>query len=170
MPVFDVDLFVIGAGSGGVRAARMAAGLGVKVALAENRDMGGTCVNVGCVPKKLFVYASQFAEEFAAAKGFGWTLPEPAFDWQRLLAQKDQEIARLRTVYNGLLDNSGVKVVNGQAQILDPHTVAVGEQLFRAERILIATGARPSIPDIPAGSLFPAPTTCLRYGLCPNAS
>lgn len=149
MTKYDVDLFVIGAGSGGVRAARMAAGLGVKVAIAEHRHLGGTCVNVGCVPKKLFVYASQFAEDFAAAEGYGWSLPEPKFDWTRLLAQKNREIGRLQTVYSDLLTNSGVQVIEGRARIVDAHTVAVGERLIGSERILIATGARPSLPEIP---------------------
>ena len=98
MAHYDFDLFVIGAGSGGVRAARMSAGLGVKVAIAENRYLGGTCVNVGCVPKKLFVHASHFREDFQAAKGFGWTINEPHFEWTRLLSQKNQEIARLQGI------------------------------------------------------------------------
>lgn len=149
MSEYDVDLFVIGAGSGGVRAARMAAGLGARVAIAEQQYLGGTCVNVGCVPKKLFVYASHFKDDFAAAAGFGWSVETPRFDWQRLLARKNREIGRLQTVYQGLLDNSGVDIVSGQAKLLDVHTVAVGEQQFSAERILIATGGRPWIPDIP---------------------
>lgn len=149
MAEYDVDLFVIGAGSGGVRAARMAAGLGVRVAIAENRYLGGTCVNVGCVPKKLFVYASHFREDFAAAQGFGWSLPEVQFDWTRLLAQKNREIHRLQGIYEDLLVNSGVQVITGQARLLDANTVVVDEQQFRCERILIATGAQPSVPDIP---------------------
>ncbi len=149
MSEYDVDLFVIGAGSGGVRAARMAAGLGVRVAIAESQYLGGTCVNVGCVPKKLFVYASHFREDFAAAQGFGWSVSEPQFDWPRLLTQKNREIHRLQNVYEGLLDNSGVQVITGQARIIDDHTVVIGERYFRCERILIATGAQPSVPDIP---------------------
>ena len=149
MAHYDFDLFVIGAGSGGVRAARMAAGLGVKVAIAENRYLGGTCVNVGCVPKKLFVYASHFREDFLAAKGFGWAVNEPQFEWTRLLSQKNQEIARLQGIYEGLLTNSGVTLIEGQASLLDAHTVRVGEQQYRCERILIATGGWPSIPDFP---------------------
>ncbi|MCQ8129802.1 glutathione-disulfide reductase [Methylomonas rivi] len=132
-----------------MRAARTAAGLGARVAIAEHQYMGGTCVNVGCVPKKLFVYAAHFQEDFAAAAGFGWSVELPRFDWSRLLAQKNREIGRLQTVYQGLLDNSGVTVVNGQAKLLDAHTVAVGGQNFRAERILLATGGRPWLPDIP---------------------
>lgn len=149
MSDYDVDLFVIGAGSGGVRAARMAAGLGARVAIAEHQYLGGTCVNVGCVPKKLFVYASHFKDDFAAAAGFGWSVETPSFDWQRLLARKNREIGRLQNVYQGLLDNSGVNVITGQARLLDQHTVAVGEQQFSAERILVATGGRPWLPDIP---------------------
>ncbi|ESS73272.1 glutathione reductase Gor [Methyloglobulus morosus KoM1] len=149
MSEYDVDLFVIGAGSGGVRAARMAAGLGLRVAIAESQYLGGTCVNVGCVPKKLFVYASHFREDFAAAKGFGWSVSEPQFDWSRLLAQKNREIHRLQGIYEGLLVNSGVQVITGQAQIIDDHTVVIGERHFHCGRILIATGAQPSVPDIP---------------------
>lgn len=146
---YDYDLFVIGAGSGGVRAARMAAGMGVRVAIAENRYLGGTCVNVGCVPKKLFVYASHFHEDFMAARGFGWSVTDPKFDWPRLLAQKNVEIKRLQGVYESLLNNSGVTIIEGQAGLLDAHTVAVGDRQYRSERILIATGGWPSIPDIP---------------------
>lgn len=149
MTDYDVDLFVIGAGSGGVRAARMAAGLGKRVAVAENRHLGGTCVNVGCVPKKLFVYASHFRDDFAAAAGFGWQVEPPKFDWSHLLAQKNREIGRLQGVYQGLLHNSGAQVITGQAGLLDAHTVAVGDQRFSCERILIASGGRPSVPDIP---------------------
>jgi len=148
MTNYDYDLFVIGAGSGGVRAARMAAGMGVRVAIAENRYLGGTCVNVGCVPKKLFVYASHFHEDFMAAKGFGWTVGDPAFSWQHLRAQKNQEITRLQNIYENLLNNSGVTIFEGQASLLDSHTVRIGDQQFRCERILIATGGWPSIPDM----------------------
>lgn len=149
MTNYDYDLFVIGAGSGGVRAARMAAGLGVRVAIAENRYLGGTCVNVGCVPKKLFVYASHFHEDFAAAKGFGWTTGEPQFDWAHLRAQKNQEIERLQGIYGNLLGNSGVTLYEGQASLVDAHTVKIGGQSFSCERILIATGGWPAIPDMP---------------------
>lgn len=149
MTNYDYDLFVIGAGSGGVRAARMAAGMGVRVAIAENRYFGGTCVNVGCVPKKLFVYASHFHEDFRAAKGFGWTVGEAQFDWPHLLANKNQEINRLQGVYESLLDNSGVTIYEGQASLLDAHTVRIGDQQYRCGRILIATGGWPAIPDMP---------------------
>ncbi|MGR8940703.1 MAG: FAD-dependent oxidoreductase, partial [Gammaproteobacteria bacterium] len=149
MAHYDYDLFVIGAGSGGVRAARIAAGLGVRVAIAESRHFGGTCVNVGCVPKKLFVYASQFADEFRAGEGFGWSVGTPCFDWSVLLAQKNREVERLQAIYRSMLMRSGAKIVEGRATLLDEHTVAVGEHRFRAERILIATGGWPTVPDFP---------------------
>jgi len=148
MTTYDHDLFVIGAGSGGVRAARMAAGLGQKVAIAEDRYFGGTCVNVGCVPKKLYVYASQFSESFAAAAGFGWQSVKPSFDWSQLVANKDKEISRLQGVYDNLLQNSGVHVINGRATIVDAHTVEVGDKKYTAERILVATGGWPFVPDV----------------------
>jgi len=146
---YDYDLFVIGAGSGGVRAARMASGHGVRVAIAEERYLGGTCVNVGCVPKKLFVYASQFKDQFNAAAGFGWTVDKLTFNWTSLLTNKNQEIERLHTVYYNLLQKSDVSIINGKANLLDAHTVAVGGTEYSAERILIATGGWPSVPDIP---------------------
>jgi len=149
MTHFDYDLFVIGAGSGGVRAARMAAGLGIRVAIAENRYLGGTCVNVGCVPKKLFVYASHFHDDFRAAEGFGWSVGKPRFDWNVLLAQKNREIERLQAIYQNMLTHSGAEIIEGRARLLDEHTVEVGERRFRAERILIATGGWPTVPDFP---------------------
>ncbi len=149
MTDFDFELFVIGAGSGGVRAARTAAELGVRVAIAENRQLGGTCVNVGCVPKKLFVYASHFREDFEAANGFGWAASSPDFDWHRLLSQKDRELKRLHGIYGSLLDKSGAMLIEGRATLLDAHTVQVGETRYRSKRILIATGGKPFIPDFP---------------------
>jgi glutathione reductase (NADPH) len=149
MTQYDYDLFVIGAGSGGVRAARTASGMGIRVAIAENTALGGTCVNVGCVPKKLFVYASHFNEDFTAAKGFGWSVNKPQFDWQHLMRQKNNEITRLQGIYGDLLSNSGVTLIEGQASLIDAHTVRVGNKQFRCERIVIATGGKPSIPDIP---------------------
>ena len=125
MTAYNFDLFVIGAGSGGVRAARMASGLGVRVAIAEQRYLGGTCVNVGCVPKKLLVYASQFRDQFDAAAGFGWTVGKSSFNWPSLIANKNREIGRLQTVYNTLLQKSGVRLMTGRATVLDGHTVAV---------------------------------------------
>jgi glutathione reductase (NADPH) len=146
---YDYDLFVIGAGSGGVRAARMAAGHGAKVAIVEDLYFGGTCVNVGCVPKKLYVYASQFSESFSGAAGFGWQVKAaPQFDWPTLVANKTKEIARLQTVYDNLLKNSGVHVVNGRGTLVDAHTVKVGEKTYTAERIIVATGGWPFVPDV----------------------
>jgi len=149
MTQYDYDLFVIGAGSGGVRAARMASGHGVRVAIAEERYLGGTCVNVGCVPKKLFVYASQFQDQFDAAAGFGWTVGKSTFNWSSLIANKNQEIERLHAVYNNLLQKSGVRIINGRANLLDAHTVVVAGTEYSAERIIIATGSWPSVPDMP---------------------
>src|ERR1700749_2613251 len=147
MAQYDVDLFVIGAGSGGVRAARIAASYGSRVMIAEEFRVGGTCVIRGCVPKKLLVYASRFADEFEDAKGYGWTLPEPTFDWPTLIANKDKEIARLEAAYTSNLDRAKVKVVKSRAVLVDAHTVkllATGETV-RAKNILIATGGWPSI-------------------------
>ena len=149
MPEFDYDFFVIGAGSGGVRAARMASGFGANVAIAEDTFLGGTCVNAGCVPKKLFVYASHFAEEFHHAEGFGWTLSKPAFDWAILLTKKNDEIKRLNGIYEEILKNAGVKIIDDHARLIDPNTVAVGDKHITAERILIATGGWPLVADIP---------------------
>lgn len=149
MSQYDFDLFVIGAGSGGVRAARMSAGMGAKVGIAEDWNLGGTCVNVGCVPKKLFVYASHYREEFHEAAGFGWNVGESNFDWKTLVENKNAEISRLNGVYGKLLDNAGVELFRARASVVDAHTVAVGDQTVTAERILVATGGWPSVPDIP---------------------
>ena len=146
---FDVDLFVIGAGSGGVRAARFAAGFGARVAVAESRYLGGTCVNVGCVPKKFLVYGAHFSEDFDVASSFGWTAGEPQFDWTTLIANKNREIHRLNEVYRGLLLNSGVALHEGHARLLDAHTVEINGQRISAAHILIATGGWPQVPDIP---------------------
>jgi glutathione reductase (NADPH) len=148
----EVDLFVVGAGSGGVRAARIAAGYGAQVMIAEEYRVGGTCVIRGCVPKKLLVYASRFAHEFEDAAGFGWTLALPAFDWPTLIANKDKEIARLETAYTVNLGRAGVEIVKSRAVLEDAHTVrliASGARV-RAEHILIATGGWPHYgPKIP---------------------
>ncbi|MEO8645322.1 glutathione-disulfide reductase [Pseudomonas sp.] len=146
---YDFDLFVIGAGSGGVRAARFAAGFGAKVAVAESRYLGGTCVNVGCVPKKLLVYGSHFADDFEQAEGFGWTAGKAQFDWEKLISNKNREIERLNGIYRKLLINSGVTLLEGHARLTDAHHVEVNGQRFSAERILIATGGWPQIPEIP---------------------
>ncbi len=146
---YDYDLFVIGAGSGGVRASRMAAKYGARVAVAENRYLGGTCVNVGCVPKKLFVYGSHFGEDFEDARGYGWSGASPQFDWHVLRDNKTREIERLNGIYAGLLDGAGVETIHGSARLLDAHTVAVDGRTVSAEHILIATGSWPYIPDFP---------------------
>ncbi len=148
MASYDYDLLVIGAGSGGVRASRIAAGLGVRVAIIEDRYLGGTCVNVGCVPKKLYVYASQFREAFTGSIGFGWKFNQPEFDWPTLVANKSKEISRLQNVYDGLLQKSGVEIIKGRGTLIDQHSVMVDHKKFTAERILIATGGWPYIPNI----------------------
>jgi glutathione reductase (NADPH) len=146
---FDFDLFTIGGGSGGVRASRVSAGYGAKVAIAESGRFGGTCVNVGCIPKKLFAYAAHWREDFEIAAGFGWTVGEPRFDWARLLANKDREIARLNGVYERVLSLAGVQIMRGRATVLDPHAVEIGGRRFSAKHILIATGSWPTVPEIP---------------------
>ncbi|MGE0849149.1 MAG: glutathione-disulfide reductase [Hyphomicrobiaceae bacterium] len=150
MSKFDYDLFVIGGGSGGVRAARIAAGHGAKVALAEEYRLGGTCVIRGCVPKKLLVYASRFRDEFEDAVGFGWSVPEPTFDWPTLIAAKDAEIERLEGLYRNGLERSGVAILKARAELVDAHTVTVqpGNRRITARIILVATGGRPVVPQV----------------------
>lgn len=147
----DFDLIVIGAGSGGVRLARMSAARGARVAVVESRYLGGTCVNVGCVPKKLFVYGAHAGEDIEDAAGYGWQVPTDAvrFDWPTLVANKNTEIDRLNGIYGRLLENAGVTIINGHATLPDAHTVQVGDQTFTSERIAVATGSWPVIPDIP---------------------
>ncbi len=146
---YDYDLFVIGAGSGGVRCARMSASMGAKVAIAEERYYGGTCVNVGCVPKKLFYYGSHVAEDLELAQTFGWSIGETRFDWNTLRDNKTREIERLNDIYRGILSNNQVTIVDGHATLIGPHTVRVGEQQYTAKHILIASGSWPYMPDIP---------------------
>ena len=145
----DFDLFVIGGGSGGVRAARIAAAHGAKVALAEEYRIGGTCVIRGCVPKKLLVYASRFRDDFEDARGYGWTVEEPVFDWASLIAAKDREIARIEGVYRRNLELSGVTIFATRAELADRHTVRMQalEKTVTARKILIATGSKPSLGD-----------------------
>ena len=149
MSGYDYDFFVIGCGSGGVRAARVAAAHGARVAVCEERYLGGTCVNVGCIPKKLLVYAAHFHDDFEDAAGYGWTLGEAGFDWSRLIANKDREIARLNGLYRGMLERAGAKLVWGRGMLVDDHTVAVEGRRYSAERILIATGGWPAVPEFP---------------------
>jgi glutathione reductase (NADPH) len=151
MSAYDYDLFVIGAGSGGVRASRMAAKYGAKVAIAEEYRVGGTCVIRGCVPKKLFVYASHFAESFEDAAGYGWDVPEASFSWEKLIANKDREIDRLNGIYIRNLKNSGVEIIESRAELKDAHTVHLVQEGrdVTADKILIAVGAWPYLPAIP---------------------
>ena len=153
MNQYDYDLFVIGAGSGGVRTARFAGGYGARVAIAEEKYLGGTCVNVGCVPKKLFVYAAEFAESFADARGFGWEVEGRSFDWPTLLSNKNGEIDRLNGIYERLLDNADVDLIRGRAVIVDPHTVEVDGKRYTTENILVATGGKPRRFDFPGSEL-----------------
>ncbi len=149
MAAFDFDLFVLGVGSGGVRAARMSAGYGARVATAEAVHMGGTCVNVGCIPKKLYVYGAHYAADFVDARAYGWDAPIPDIDWATLKRNKDVEIKRLNGIYGGLLDQAGVTHFDGRAVLVDAHTVAIGEKRVTAEKILVATGSKPFVQDIP---------------------
>jgi len=149
MTNYDYDLFVIGAGSGGVRASRMSASYGARVGIAEEYRFGGTCVIRGCVPKKLMVHASHFAEDFEDAEGFGWSVEGATFSWPGLIAAKDKEIDRLEGIYGTILGNAGVETYRGRATIVDAHTLDVAGEKITAETILIATGGRPTLPDIP---------------------
>ena len=149
MSGFDYDLFVIGAGSGGVRCARMSAVMGARVAIAEERFFGGTCVNVGCVPKKLFAYAAHFKEDFHTARSFGWQLQAATFDWQTLLKNKNAEISRLNGIYQSLLANVGVEIMEGRATLAGPNRININGNTVTAKNILIATGGKPQKPEIP---------------------
>jgi len=150
---FDFDLFTIGGGSGGVRASRVAAGYGARVAIAESGRFGGTCVNVGCIPKKLFSYAAHFREDFEIAAAYGWSVGEPRFDWPTLLASKDREILRLNGVYERVLSLAGVQILRGRATVLGPHEVGFEGKTHTAKHILVATGSWPQLPDIPGREL-----------------
>ncbi|MDM0028645.1 glutathione-disulfide reductase [Variovorax saccharolyticus] len=149
MRTYDFDFFVIGGGSGGVRAARMAAQRGARVALAECAELGGTCVNVGCIPKKLYSYAAGYAEAFEEAAGYGWDLGERRFDWNRLKANRAREITRLNEIYRSLLEGAGATLVHGWAQLVDGHTVQVGDRRYTAQHVLLATGGMPYVPELP---------------------
>ena len=153
MAHYDFDLITIGGGSGGVRASRISAGYGARVALIEAGRLGGTCVNVGCIPKKLFSYAAHFAGDFEDARGYGWSVTNAAFDWSTLLANKDREIARLNGVYARVLADAGVEVVAGRAVIVDPHAVRVGDRMLTAAHLLVATGGHAVKPEIPGAEL-----------------
>ncbi len=148
MADFEFDLLVVGGGSGGVRAARMAAQRGARVGLVEAQAMGGTCVNVGCIPKKLYSYAAHFAESFEESHGFGWVGPAPTLDWSALKVGRAREITRLNGIYLQLLTGAGVQIIEGWASLVDAHTVEVAGQRYSAKNLLIATGGTPSVPDI----------------------
>ena len=145
------DLFIIGAGSGGVRAARMAGQRGLRVAVAEDAALGGTCVNLGCIPKKLYSFAAHYAESFEEAHGFGWSVPPAAFDWETLKANRARELRRLNGIYGQLMESAGVRIIMGRARVLGPHEVGIGDLRCRAERILVATGGWPVPADVPGG-------------------
>lgn len=149
MQTFDFDLFVIGGGSGGVRCARMSAQRGARVALAEVAAMGGTCVNVGCIPKKLYSYAAHYGDSFEESLGFGWVGEAPTFDWDLLKANRAREISRLNGVYVQLLTSADVTIIEGWARLLDAHTVEVDGRRFTAKNILVSTGGTPTVPTIP---------------------
>ncbi len=150
---FDFDFFVLGAGSAGVRAARVAASHGARVAICEERAFGGTCVNVGCIPKKLLVYGSDVATELEDARSYGWSFGDVRFDFAALADGKDREVARLAGVYRGLLEKAGVTILEGRGRFIDAHTLAVGDHRVTAEHVLVATGGRPRRPDIPGAEL-----------------
>ncbi|MFT6094250.1 MAG: glutathione reductase (NADPH) [Pseudohongiellaceae bacterium] len=149
MSDFDYDLFVIGAGSGGVRASRIAAGLGAKVAIAEERYFGGTCVNVGCVPKKLFSYAAHFHDDFQDSAGYGWESGAPDFNWSTLVANKDIEINRLNGIYEKILKSNNVTIFESRARITGPNSISVDNQTVTAKHILLAVGGWPRVPQYP---------------------
>ena len=153
MMKFDFDLFVIGAGSGGVRAARMAAAQGVRVAIAEQGRTGGTCVNLGCVPKKLYVHAAEYGAGFPQSAGFGWQSQLPQFRWPTLQKNKAEAIHKLNRLYEEMLDKSGARLIRGKAKITGPHQVEVAGLSYSSERILLATGSRPFIPEFPGREL-----------------
>ena len=155
MSQYDFDLFVIGGGSGGVRAGRIAAGHGARVAVAEEYRYGGTCVIRGCVPKKLLVYGSEYAHAFEDAAGYGWTVPKPTFDWATMIANKDREIGRLEKIYRGLFENAGARTFDGRATLKDDHTVAIDNGVtVTADKILIAVGGHPVKPAVPGSDLM----------------
>lgn len=149
MAEFDYDLITIGAGSGGVRASRLAGSYGAKVAVVEERAPGGTCVLRGCVPKKLLVYGAHFAEDLEDAKGYGWTVEGATFDWPTLIANKNKELARLEGVYERILRDNHVEILRGRGKLVDRHTVAVDGETYTAEKILIAVGGWPHLPNVP---------------------
>ncbi|HUK04047.1 MAG TPA: glutathione-disulfide reductase [Burkholderiales bacterium] len=169
-PAFDFDLFTIGGGSGGVRASRVSASLGARVAVAESGRFGGTCVNVGCIPKKLFSYAAHVRSELEDAADFGWDIAEPRFDWARLLANKDREITRLNGVYERVLVDAGVEIFRGRATVLGPHTVSLDGKTFTARHILVATGSWPQKPAMQGAELAITSNEAFHLGRLPRSA
>ncbi|HWI10942.1 MAG TPA: FAD-dependent oxidoreductase, partial [Burkholderiaceae bacterium] len=149
----EFDLFVIGAGSGGVRAARMAAQRGARVAVADDKPLGGTCVNLGCIPKKLYSFAAHYAEAFEESHGFGWRSGAPVFDWPTLKANRAAEITRLNGIYEQVLTGAGAQVLRGRARVLGAHEVELGGRRYRARNVLVATGGHPVVPPFPGSKL-----------------
>ena len=148
MPHYEYDLFIIGGGSGGIRAARISSNLGARVALAEESDLGGTCVNVGCVPKKLLFYASHFAEDFNNSNYYGWSFDNKKFNWNKLIKNKNIEIERLNNIYKKMLLDASVDIFSGHASLVDSNTIKIGDKLITSKNILISTGGYPFIPKI----------------------
>lgn len=169
MSVKHYDYFVIGAGSGGVRSARIAAAHGARAGIAEGAALGGTCVNLGCVPKKLLAYGADYAAHFEDSRGYGWDPPKHIpFDWKALIARKDKEIARLNGIYKTVLEKPGVEILSGFARFIDERTLDVAGQIVTAERFLIATGGVPRIPAIPGGSLMATSDTVFHWPKMPG--
>src|SRR5437763_8570005 len=149
MPRYDDDMTTTGAGSGGVDCSSPAGSYGARGAIIEESRIGGTCVLRGCVPKKLLVYGAQFADAFADAAGFGWSVAPPRFDWPSLITAKNKELDRLEQIYVNMLKNSGVEIIEGRGVLVDPHTIEVAGRRYTAANILIATGGHPTVPNIP---------------------
>ena len=147
MTDFDYDLFVIGGGSGGIRASRIAASMGARVAIAESRYLGGTCVNVGCIPKKLFSYAAHYSDDFEDARGYGWNVSEQKISWQNLVDNKNKEINRLNNIYKVICDSNDVSILNGTAYITGPNSILINDEQITAKYLLIATGGWPWVPE-----------------------
>lgn len=168
MPNFDFDLLTIGAGSGGVAASRRAAALGARVGLVEEDRVGGTCVLRGCVPKKLMVYASEYASALVDAVGFGWEIGEHSIDWRRLIEAKDRELKRLNQIYLRMLETSGVRLIRGRGELVGPHEVRVGDDCYTAQNILISTGGRPSVPQFRGNELAMTSDDILSHEILPQ--
>jgi glutathione reductase (NADPH) len=169
MTIKHYDYFVIGAGSAGVRSARIAAAHGAKVGIAEASALGGTCVNLGCIPKKLLAYAADYSDHFADAKGFGWDTPDNIpFDWKKLIANKDREISRLNGIYKNVLEKPGVEIIRGFAKFIDAKTVQINDQLVTADKFLIAVGGKPRLPTIEGGHLMATSDTVFHWPEMPR--